>query len=70
MRSTVCKVLLAGSLSSGVAAGVRLLHEVRYLHPPPQRAAGSASLTGTVFLYEPRLGREFSYDCTLRAAGA
>jgi hypothetical protein len=51
-------------------AGVRLLHEVRYLHPPPQRAAGGASLTGTVYLYEPRLGREFSYDCTLREAGA
>jgi hypothetical protein len=48
------------------ADDLRLLHEARYLVPQPQSGAGSSSLTGTVYLYEPRLGREFSYDCALR----
>ncbi|MFT3717469.1 hypothetical protein [Pseudorhodoferax sp.] len=56
----------AGNAADGHAQGVRLLHEAKYLAPQPHRGAGPASLTGTVYLYEPRLGREFSYDCALR----
>jgi hypothetical protein len=50
--------------------GLRLLHEAKYLAPQPQSGTGPSSLTGTVYLYEPRLGREFSYDCALREEGA
>jgi hypothetical protein len=48
------------------ANGVRLLHQAKYLAPQPQSGTGPSSLTGTVYLYEPRLGREFIYDCALR----
>jgi hypothetical protein len=55
---------------NGAADGVRLLHEAKYLAPLPQSGTGISSLTGTVYLYEPGLGREFSYDCALREDGA
>jgi hypothetical protein len=55
---------------NGSTKSVRLLHEVKYLAPQPQGGTVPSSLTGTVYLYEPRLGREFSYDCTLREEGA
>jgi hypothetical protein len=52
------------------APDVRLLHVARYLAPQPQGGTEAASLTGAVYLYEPTLGREFSYDCVLRGSHA
>lgn len=47
--------------------GARLLQQVKYLQP---QARQGGSLTGTVYLYEPRLGRELSYECALQAVPA
>jgi hypothetical protein len=55
----------------GVEAGgdkLRLVHVARHVAPPLQQ--DGASLTGTVYVYEPRLGREFSFDCALREVAA
>jgi hypothetical protein len=41
--------------------GALLLHEAKYVAPQP----GPASLTGTVNVYEPLLGRELRYGCQL-----
>jgi hypothetical protein len=54
----------------GGAEDVDLLHMARYLAPLPRSSTEADSLTGTVYLYEPRLGREFSYDCALRETAA
>jgi hypothetical protein len=55
---------------NGATKSVHLLHEVKYLAPQLQSGPVPSSLTGTVYLYEPGLGREFSYDCALREEGA
>jgi hypothetical protein len=44
---------------------LRLVHQAKYVAPVPEREDGPG-LTGTVYVYEPRLGREFSYACALR----
>jgi hypothetical protein len=54
----------------GSAEDVDLFHMAKYLAPLPRSGTELDSLTGTVYLYEPRLGREFSYDCALRETGA
>jgi plasmid stabilization system protein ParE len=59
-----------GNKSASGAKDVRLLHVAKYLAPQPRNGTGPSSLTGTVYLHEPGLGREFSYDCALREAGA
>lgn len=55
-----------GKTGADAMRNVRLLHEASYAAPRPQRGDAATSLTGTVNVYEPTLGREFSYDCTLR----
>jgi hypothetical protein len=57
-------------VAAGAAPQLRLLHEAKYLAPRAQGDTGPSSLTGTVYLYEPHLGREFSYDCALRQEAA
>lgn len=43
-----------------------LLHEAKYPAPPVAHSAASpVDLTGTNYLYSPRLGRELQYACTL-----
>lgn len=48
---------------------LRQVHQARYVAPALQHDDGPG-LTGTVYVYEPRLGREFSYDCALREVAA
>jgi hypothetical protein len=55
---------IGGGADTG-GSNLRLVHQARYLAPALQQGEGPG-LTGTVFVYEPRLGREFSYDCALR----
>lgn len=55
-----------GNGPQGSMQRIRLLHEGKYLAPHPQSDTGPSSLTGIVYLYEPRLEREFSYECALR----
>ena len=45
--------------------GARMLHAATYTHPRPLPDPAPDSLTGTVRLYEPRIGREFRYGCAL-----
>jgi hypothetical protein len=52
--------------NKGATPRVHPLHEVKYVAPQPQSGAAPSSLTGAVYLYEPSLEREFSYDCALR----
>lgn len=42
-----------------------LLQAVKYLSPALPSGAAADALTGTHFLYSPRLGRELQYGCTL-----
>jgi hypothetical protein len=55
---------------NGATNDIRLLQEAKYSAPQVPGGTASASLTGTVYLYEPSLGREFSYNCALRGDGA
>ena len=42
-----------------------VLHAATYTRPVPRQDGPPDSLTGTVRLYEPRIGREFRYACAL-----
>lgn len=43
-----------------------LLQVSKYLAPQVQAGTDPASLTGTVYVYSPLLGREMVYSCALR----
>lgn len=57
-----------GEKAADGAPIVHLLHQAKYLAPQPGRGPKPPSLTGTVYVYEPGLGRELRYDCALGEA--